>query len=75
MNTIKSMISANQLSRADQKTVWEYVQKTQPDLAKMVTHPDVQQIIKTLGAKPMFPQNVVKSALAAANRNRTNPAS
>lgn len=59
-------LRASALSAQHRRAVWTYIQSTQPDLAELIQSEPVQGLRDEFDATPLFPRDLVDSALSAA---------
>lgn len=56
-------IPASRLTTAQKNAVWREIKASHPERRAFLEDPAVKALVKTLGAEPMFPPELVRAAL------------
>lgn len=63
---MSALIRASALSALQRQAVWKHIQATDKDLAELLSDTGFQELRQEFGASPLFPRNLVDTALASA---------
>ncbi len=65
-----SDISIAGMSQADKNAIWRHIKQHHPERVAFLTDPTVQQMMKEMGASPVFPRELIREALRNRNVNK-----
>lgn len=61
-------VPASRLTQAQRNAVWRHVKANAPERVAFLNDPQVQQLIRECGAAPLFPPELIRAALAEAEK-------